>query len=1304
MRLIPGKTKVRLELFKGVSLADIAVGGVAMGLMILVFVSNLPGKVYFCVAIAFFAALLLVRFDSEPSYRYLLRILLHFSYKRFYDKIYPDKMLTSDASEQDGLIEALFDSEDEQKNAAENPAKLTKKEIKKLYKEEQKILHSRTATKEEKDAVWLARANRSAEKKTEKKKEKSASVSYLPMEQIMPYKDIKDGFISYGDYYGAVIEIPPVEFRFFSEARRANSIENAVGRVLRTVNTEYSANIVKLERPVLFDSYIKKEQEKTEEIIHSYENGAISEEELKARMAILNGRIEELKDLCFENHVVQPFYYIVLFDSDKKQLDNQCTSALDILKGGELDAKRLNDREIAVFLKYSNEIDFDERDIDKVAPEDYAKWAMPQTVAIKGRTVEVDHIITHNMRVVNYPTLVGDAWMAGLMSIPATKVMIKCTPVDHQKAVLAIDRSLQEIRDRLNNTGIESRRIELSTHAETLSELLATIQGDNENLLSMNVYVTAYDINLTRATPSENEPPKSMRSNITSMKKTVRRIFSESRVRLENMEFNQMKAFIGGQISGYDPEIKDGRGVPSNSIAAAYPWIYANICDKNGVKLGVNDDVPVFLDFFRRDDERVNSNMVIVGKSGSGKSYATKSFLANLAADDAKIFILDPENEYAELACNLHGKIINVGNASHGRLNPFHIITGLEDDENSGGAAESSSYATHLQFLEEFFRQSLPDCEKDALEYLNSLIDRMYLNKGISPETNLSRLTPEDYPTFDDLYDTILAEFQHMDNEYIRTMLRTLMNYISKFSTGGRNANIWNGPSSITTEENFTVFNFQSLLANRNSTIANSQMLLVLKYIDNEIIKNREYNIKYKANRKIVVVIDEAHVFIDTKYPVALDFMFQLAKRIRKYNGMQIVITQNIKDFVGSEEIARKSTAIINACQYSFIFSLSPNDMDDLCMLYEKSGGINEREQEQIVSAPRGQAFAILSPKQRSTFKVQIPEETVAAFSEMDYENPVYSGEEGGRKWEELIGESRAIRTVNVGDFAAGDADEDNGSDRHTGKFEFFEITEEEYEKENARRIKEEAKEQATKEALEEARAEYVEDLKVGVKANMRSSGTELYADDDDDDFIFTELPEFEEEKLPVQTIPAASTAPAASSVPAASAAAPVQQITVRTESNGELESVVMKLGEVVDNMTKMNYDIIMSEVRNMLGNANQAVREGASGTAAPAAEEKEENNSLGSLFDDLFGSSEDEDEDEEEEYSSLHTSDFDDDDEDGEDASGGFDILAYLASTVVEDEEEESPIDRMEEDGATVISISLEELVRYNLKSAKKG
>ena len=136
-----------------------------------------------------------------------------------------------------------------------------------------------------------------------------------------------------------------------------------------------------------------------------------------------------------------------------------------------------------------------------------------------------------------------------------------------------------------------------------------------------------------------------------------------------------------------------------------------------------------------------------------------------------------------------------------------------------------------------------------------------------------------------------------------------------------------------------------------------------------------------EQNHMVKVVIDEAHVFIDEKYPIALDFMFQLAKRIRKYNGMQIIITQNIKDFVGTEEIARKSTAIINACQYSFIFALAPNDMHDLCKLYEKAGEINESEQEKIINNGRGQAFVVTSPTSRTSIEIVAAPEVEELFS-----------------------------------------------------------------------------------------------------------------------------------------------------------------------------------------------------------------------------------------------------------------------------------------------------------------------------------
>ena len=574
--------------------------------------------------------------------------------------------------------------------------------------------------------------------------------------------------------------------------------------------------------------------------------------------------------------------------------------------------------------------------------------------------------------------------------------------------------------------------------------------------------------------------------------------------------------------------------------------------------------------------------------------------------------------------------------------------------------------------MEEFFKQILPDCEKDALEYLNSLVDRMYTNMGITPESDLSQLNAEDYPIFDDLYDEILQEFQKTDNEYIRKMLRTLMNYIAKFSTGGRNANIWNGPSTITTEENFTVFNFQSLLANRNSMIANAQMLLVLKYIDNEIIKNRDYNTKNRMSRKVIVVIDEAHVFIDEKYPIALDFMFQLAKRIRKYNGMQIVITQNIKDFVGTEEIARKSTAIINACQYSFIFTLAPNDMDDLCKLYEKAGGINEREQEQIVSAPRGQAFTVMGPSSRTTFKVEVPEDVVAMFQERDFLSRYFRGEQGNEYWEDFIGDSREKNEASISL-----RKKNNETPKQvSGKRSFVsyqEITEEEA----ASQLQEAKEKKITPVVNEIKEAEWEELPEIpDIPEDMEAFKVML-----------------EEKKAATQVVKTET---------------PVAESVYVSEEPSKTEKM---LTEFID---KFSYDVILQEIKrtvreevlkelaenSVTENMNyeavtKEATEKAVETVKEVAEEKQEKN----IFEDLFASEPIEDE-EDDIFAALFG---DDTEEEQKGKDEEFNIFAFFEEQDAMDKKI-SIIEKMEVFGDKVIEITLEDLALYNRNMYQRG
>ena len=109
-RLIPGKTKVSVELFKGVMIGDVVVCGIAMAMLILVLISNLAWKLGVCIGVLLVTVLLLVRLDEQPNYIYFLHILTFFAYKRRFGRRFNDKMLVEagEGRAEDAAFDALF--------------------------------------------------------------------------------------------------------------------------------------------------------------------------------------------------------------------------------------------------------------------------------------------------------------------------------------------------------------------------------------------------------------------------------------------------------------------------------------------------------------------------------------------------------------------------------------------------------------------------------------------------------------------------------------------------------------------------------------------------------------------------------------------------------------------------------------------------------------------------------------------------------------------------------------------------------------------------------------------------------------------------------------------------------------------------------------------------------------------------------------------------------------------------------------------------------------------------------------------
>ena len=621
-----------------------------------------------------------------------------------------------------------------------------------------------------------------ARKKFSKTAKNDAHIS-----SIIPYSSIKEDMICQKDgTFTGVIEVTPIEFNMLSDNKQNYLIDGVIGNTLKNVGIFQEYNIIKIEKPIIFDGYLNNELTRIQKLINENENDNLNEDEFRKRVEIIEDRMNLIDSLNKDEKIFASAYYLALHDIDKRSLNSSLELIEQSLKNNNLESKRLTNKELAIFLKYNYGKDFDERDFDNYLEKDYIKNIYPNEVQFRPLSVKQDNKTLTHFVITDFPLKVDNAWAQELFDIPYTKVVLKAKPVEKYKAIKRIDTAINELLSQ-SNYGKASYQIDRQTHLESLQVLLEGLQNDNEVFFDTTLIITAYDD-----------------FKDTTNKKIVRRKLRELGFKFAEMFGRQIESYFSSNINTYN-NTNISRGLNSSVIASSFPFVSNAILDKNGLLIGENK-LPTFVDFFRRDDERVNSNTVIIGKSGSGKSYATKMLLANLASDNAKIFILDPENEYGNLATNLNGRVLDVSSSKNGRINPFHIIMSL-DDENQDGT--SNSFYSHLQFLEEFFRLILQGINADSLELLNKIIVDVYNKKNITAKTDLTTLKAKDYPIFQDLAEEIDNRIEKEKDEYNLSCYKVLANYISKFRRGGRNSALWNGFTTFNPTENFVCFNFQ---------------------------------------------------------------------------------------------------------------------------------------------------------------------------------------------------------------------------------------------------------------------------------------------------------------------------------------------------------------------------------------------------------------------------------------------------------------------------------------------------------------
>ncbi|MGI6594679.1 MAG: VirB4 family type IV secretion system protein [Christensenellales bacterium] len=743
---------------------------------------------------------------------------------------------------------------------------------------------------------------------------------------------------------GSILKVAkcfPKTTMYLNESER-NILEGKISAFLASTDG-VEIRIIKVKEQIAYEDRAKEEIERAKNLRDKANS--------KTLINVVQSRLNVLNEIGKKALKKDSFY--IAFIGQENMVEESVLSFEKTFKNIELleDKELLNFMKSYLFLNVENGLSMPEfGDNNKHRKKsDKGKY----NVQIEPFSVRIEDAYISHICINKYPRYINNGYLNSILNIDADIVELRLNKEETYKAIKQMDKAALEISTRQKTT--RSKEIEEEVQDDSVSDLIYKVGQENQSFYTLKVLIRTKD-NIDKIEQKDRGKRRIFGRNLVNAKK-VEYALKSLNIGVSKMQFAQQDGMrIFASDYGYKKSSFVDYGIKSQTttnevIAKGLSFFKGEINDENGLLIGDNP-LPIYLNMFKRNSEYLNSNCMVIGNSGSGKSFAVKTLIANMATENIKIYVLDPEGEYEKLANSLDGQNISVGSEDGLCLNPFYIPKG-------------GNLRLHLQFLDEFFKMS---CSLSPLEseILNNQISLIYNRRKITQEA-LNEGKIVEFPNFEKLVDSLRHAQKAQEekgNLLEKECLENLRIRFRKFQGVGREASLYSDTFTFDDSKDLTCFNFSKLFQSKNINLVNTQMLLTLKLVEGLIFEN------FKNGYKTLVVVDEAHLFFSEENLEALDFMYQLAKRIRKYNGMQIVVTQSIKDFTASKALQKKTQAIINASQYSLIFPLHSADIKELKTIYSAGLSLSDFECETITKNLRGSAFLISSARSRDNIKI----------------------------------------------------------------------------------------------------------------------------------------------------------------------------------------------------------------------------------------------------------------------------------------------------------------------------------------------
>ena len=540
------------------------------------------------------------------------------------------------------------------------------------------------------------------------------------------------------------------------------------------------------------------------------------------------------------------------------------------------------------------------------------------------------------LTVISYPKFIYPGYLSNLTSMSGIKVVIKNIPLPASTMSKMLNKELADLKQRFQDERDKTIQERIRQDYDSLEQFIRELAASQSRIFDfqMHIMITA-----------------NSKEDLELKKLQVKNYLEAMELRAIPLRFEQDKV-LKSILPIYDKQdIEDriGTPIPAPTIAAMYPFIFDSIKDPGlSTLLGVDFSGGVilfnqFLYQIKKENNRNNANMIILGTSGSGKSTAAKLLLRSHIRNGHQIVVIDPEGELEDMAKTFGGDFIDLGKGgSYGMINPLEVVLDVDEDEIKNGLGYTVLTRT-LQTIKAFIKYYDPSITEDVVNMFSEVVQETYRRFGINFDSDFSKFTSSDYPTFKDVYATIKGKILAMPEktqekdilEKLELRIRPIVKELKYY---------FDGHTTISPKSNFIVFNIREIM-NADNNIKNALFFNILKYA---------WGLTLDSRINTVMMVDEAHVLLSGGNILGADFLAQIQRRARKYNTGTILITQQPTDF-SDPSVITQGKAIFDNAAYYLVMGLRKQAVDDLAKLID----LNDSEKESVKQYNQGEALFV---------------------------------------------------------------------------------------------------------------------------------------------------------------------------------------------------------------------------------------------------------------------------------------------------------------------------------------------------------